>query len=124
MGGIGVTPAMSMLRTFKDTNDKRKITLIYASENWKNITFREELDKLEKVLNLKLIHVLNEPDANWKGETGIVDQTCIEKYFPEQSEEYMYYICGPTPMMDITEVALRNLGVTWRHIYTERFKIV
>ncbi len=34
MGGIGVTPAMSMLRTMRDDNDKRKAILIYGNKNW------------------------------------------------------------------------------------------
>ncbi len=124
MGGIGVTPAMSMLRTLKDKKDKRKITLVYANENWKNITFREELEELKTLLNLKLIHILNKPEDGWKGESGIVDYDLLKKHLPEQHNDYMYYICGPEPMMDEAEIALRDLGVDWRHIYTERFDIV
>ncbi len=124
MGGIGVTPAISMLRTFRDKKDTRKITLIYASENRENIIFREELENLEEQLNLNVIHILNDPEEDWEGETGMVDHAFIKKYLPKNHADFMYYICGPEPMMDITEIALRNLGITWRHIYTERFKIV
>jgi predicted ferric reductase len=124
MGGIGVTPAMSMLRTLRDKKDNRKITLIYANENWENITFREELEEIKAQLNLKIIHVLNEPDDDWKGETGIVDYAFLKKHLPENPNDYMFYICGPEPMMDEAEIALRDLEIDWRHIYTERFNIV
>lgn len=124
MGGIGATPAMSMLRTLRDKKDNRKITFIYGSIDWENITFREELEDLKKDLNLKLIHLLMEPEDDWEGEKGVVDQEFIKKYLPEKPDDYMYYICGPKPMMDITEIALRNLNIDWRHIYTERFEIV
>jgi len=124
MGGIGVTPAMSMLRTLRDKKDKRKITLVYANESWENITFREELEELKTQLNLKLIHTLNKPEDGWKGETGIVDYKLLKKHLPEHPNKFMYYICGPEPMMDEAEIALRDLGIDWRHIYSERFNIV
>ena len=37
---------------------------------------------------------------------------------------YTYFTCGPEPMMDVVEIGLRNLGIDWRRIYTERFEIV
>jgi predicted ferric reductase len=124
MGGIGVTPAMSMLRTLKQKKDNRKVILIYGSENWENITFREELEELEKDLNMELVHILMEPEDDWEGEKGYVDQEFLERFLPENKHEFIYFICGPGPMMDITEIALRNLDVDWRLIYSERFEIV
>lgn len=124
MGGIGVTPAMSMLRTMRQKNDTRKATLIYGNSDWENITFREELEELRKEIDLRLVHVLMEPGPEWEGEKGIVDKELLQKYLPENPGDYLFYICGPTPLMDITEVSLRELGINWRHIYTERFKIV
>lgn len=124
MGGIGVTPAMSMLRTMRAGKDPRKAILIYGSEDWENVTFREELEEMKNEINLELVHILLEPSDDWQGEKGKVDQDLLQKYMPEDPHEYIFYICGPEPLMDITEIALRNLKVDWRHIYTERFKIV
>lgn len=124
MGGIGVTPAMSMLRTLKQSKDSRKVILIYGSEDWENVTFREELEELEKTLNMDLVHILLEPYGDWEGEEGKVDQDFLKKYMPEKKDDFIYFICGPGPLMDITEIALRNLGVDWRLIYSERFEIV
>ncbi|WP_194774575.1 ferredoxin reductase family protein [Pararhodonellum marinum] len=124
MGGIGVTPGISMLRTLKSRNDQRAVTLIYGSNDYENIVFREELDLLENDLNLNLVHLLMEPHEDWSGESGEVDKALLEKYLPEDKDACNYYLCGPGPMMDITELNLRELGVDWRLIYSERFKIV
>ncbi len=124
MGGIGVTPAMSMLRTMKAENDRRKVILIYGSNQFENITFREELDELKDELNLDLIHLLLEPHEGWQGEKGTVEKALIDKYLPKNPHDFNYYICGPKPMMDIAELALRDLKIDWRHIYSERFEIV
>jgi len=124
MGGIGITPAMSMLRTMSDDGDPRKATLIYANVEESDITFRQELDELQAEIDLQVIHLLENPPEEWEGEEGLVTQELLEKYFPNHPESYIYYICGPGPMMDIAEISLRNLKIPWNHIYTERFQIV
>ena len=43
-GGIGVMPAMSMLRTMRDDRDRRQAGLIYGSSTWQDIGLREKLD--------------------------------------------------------------------------------
>lgn len=124
MGGIGITPAMSMLRTMRDDNDPRKAILIYANVDWDDVTFRKELDELSKEINLQVIHVLEEPPEDWQEEEGLVNKELIEKYLPDKPHDYMYFICGPEPMMDIAGIALYDLNIKWNHIYMERFQIV
>jgi predicted ferric reductase len=124
MGGIGVTPGMSMLRTIRKNKEETKAILIYANPDWDSITFREELIQLQQEINLKIVHVLENPPENWDGETGFVDQKILEKNLPENPEEYGFYICGPKPMQDIAEISLRNLGIDWRLVYSERFEII
>lgn len=124
MGGIGVTPAMSMLRTMRDNKDRRKALLIYANVKWEEATFHQELEEISREIDLKVVHILEEPPEEWEGEEGLVDQDLLKKYLPEKPNEYMYFICGPGPLMDISEISLRNLGIDWRRIYSERFEIV
>ncbi len=124
IGGIGVSTAMSMLRTMRETNDPRKAVLIYANNDWENSTFREELEEMKSQINLEIIPILLEPPEDWEGEEGMIDQEFVEKYLPENMNDFMYYICGPEPFMDLAEIGLRNLGINWRHIYTERFELV
>jgi predicted ferric reductase len=124
MGGIGVTPAMSMLRTLRDKKDRRNAILLYANEKWEDITFWEELEELKNNINLSVIYILEDPPKDWKGEKGLVEEKLLEKYLPEDKEKYKFFICGPTPLMDISEISLRNIGIEWKKVYTERFEIV
>ncbi|MEX2593058.1 MAG: ferric reductase-like transmembrane domain-containing protein [Anditalea sp.] len=124
MGGIGITPGMSMLRTWRDSHDQRRTILLYANLNWEEITFRDELEEMENEMNLKVIHLLEEPPEGWVGETGLIEEKILAKYLPHDKENFMYFICGPKPLMDISEISLRNLGIEWKKIYTERFEIV
>jgi len=124
MGGIGVTPAMGMLRTLRDEGARRPSILIYGNQNWEDITFREELEELSRTLDLKVVHLLEDPPDDWEGETGLVSRELLEKYLPAKPKSYQYFICGPTPLMDATEIALREMGIPWQRVYTERFQIV
>ncbi len=124
MGGIGVTPAMSMLRTLRDDGDGRPIVLIYGNQDWENVTFREELEEMAGTMNLKLVHVLEHAPTGWTGETGFVTRELLEEYLPRDRMAYQYFVCGPDPLMNVTEVGLRDLGIPWTRVYTERFSIV
>jgi predicted ferric reductase len=124
MGGIGITPAMSMLRTLCEEGDGRRAILLYANSEPKDITFQDELDRLAKKMDLQVVHVLEELPKDWPGVEGRVDKKLIARYLPAEPTRCTYYICGPNALMDAAEEALRELGVPWDHIYTERFEIV
>ena len=125
-GGIGITPMMSMLRTMRDRCDTRPVTLIYANNEWETITFREEIEALEKELNLKLVYVLLHPPEGWEGETGFVTTELLDRYLPENRDRDVQeiFICGPGPMMDAVESALPPLGVHMDDFHSERFELV
>lgn len=125
-GGIGITPMMSMLRTLADRQDKRPLVLIYANKTWEGVTFREELDSLQSRLNLKVVHVLEQPPENWKGDKGYVTTEIIKWYLPDpiQSNEFEIFICGPLPMMNAIEKILSTLGIPVDDFHSERFDLV
>ncbi len=124
MGGIGVTPAISILRSLRDRADRRPCVLIYGNTNWKEIAFRRELQRLEKELNLRVIHVLNEPEDDWQGEKGYVDLDLLQRTLDESERRYQFFICGPEPMMDATEKALLEMKIPPSQIRAERFNLV
>jgi predicted ferric reductase len=124
VGGIGVTPAMSILRTMRDTGDERPAVLVYGNSAVDDITFREEIDDLEDTLDLQVVHVVEDAPEGWTGEEGYIDGDMLRRVLPPDCRNFEYFICGPEPMMDAAEEALREMGVTWRQIYTERFQIV
>lgn len=123
-GGIGVTPMMSILRTMRDDGDHRPTFLFYGNPNRDEIAFADELRELESAMGLHVIHVLDEPADDWDGESGYIDRDLLERRLPADRRDFEYFICGPKPLMDKTETALRDMGLSWRQIYTERFQIV
>lgn len=123
-GGIGITPIMSILRTFRDRGVTLPLWLIYANPNWDEATFRDELAELESELSLEVIHVLTDPPVSWKGEVGYVDEKLVKRRLPADDGVREYFICGPEPMMNAAEGALIAQGVAPTRIFSDRFDIV
>ncbi|MBN1401596.1 MAG: ferric reductase-like transmembrane domain-containing protein [Anaerolineae bacterium] len=121
-GGVGIAPIMSILRTMADRSDGRPMTLLYGSRDWESIAFREELDELERELNLKVVHVLEQPPQGWEGEVGYVTQPMLARHLPE-GLSYRVFLCGPTGMLNAVESALARLGVAERRVHMERFDL-
>lgn len=125
-GGIGITPIMSMLRTLADRGDDRPLTLLYANKKLESATFLEEIEKLPSRLNIKIIHILESPPDEWKGEKGFINANILERYLPtkRKQNEFEVFICGPGPMMDAVEKALIWLHIPIGDFHSERFDLV
>lgn len=122
-GGIGVTPMLSILRTMKDRGDERPATLVLGAAEERGLVCRDELEKLAQTLDLKLVFVVENPNDNWRGESGLIDANLLKRTLPTDEPGTEYFICGPEPMMDAAEKALMAQGVPLRRRHSERFNI-
>ncbi|MEW6426896.1 MAG: ferric reductase-like transmembrane domain-containing protein [Thermodesulfobacteriota bacterium] len=123
-GGVGITPIMSILRTFADRRERRPLLLFFGSKRLEDVTFREEIERLPLRLNLKLVLVLEEPPAGWKGEQGHIDAGLLGRYLPRRRMEYEYFVCGPIAMQRGVKKALDRLGVQAGQVQSESFNFV
>ena len=123
-GGSGVTPVMSNLRTLADRGDRRPILLVYANGTWEDVIFREELEGLEERLNLRVVHVIEDPPDGWEGERGYITADVLDRHLPEERERCEYFVCGPDPLMDAVEGALiEEIGVPFNKVHSERYNL-
>jgi len=114
--GIGIAPAMSLLRTLADRADRRVVRLIAAHRRWDDVTYREELAILERALRLRICHVLSEPPADWRGEVGQIDTALLKRTLPTDASERNVIVSGPPTMTAATRTALLALGIPEAHI--------
>jgi predicted ferric reductase len=122
-GGVGIAPIMSMLRTLADRGDQRPLLLFYGNRVWDRIAFREELEALAQRLCLTVVHVLQEPPADWQGEVGFVTQTLLARHLPPAPLRHRlhYLLCGPTPMTLAVERSVAALQVPAAQVHSELF---
>ncbi|HLI03287.1 MAG TPA: ferric reductase-like transmembrane domain-containing protein [Terracidiphilus sp.] len=123
-GGVGITPMMSMVRTLADQRDSRPVVLLYGSRDWESITFREDLEALKSRLSLSVVHILQNPPADWTGERGFVNSEVLQRHLPQPYAEHEYFICGPDVMMDSIEEALQRLRVPVSKYHSERYSFL
>jgi predicted ferric reductase len=123
-GGIGITPIISLLRTAADAGDRRPFVLVYGSLRWEQVTFREQLEQLQRRLNLCVVHVLTDPPPGWTGETGLIDDAVLARHLVGDVAAADVFVCGPPPMLAAALTALRRLGLAHKHIHTEQFLTV
>jgi ferredoxin-NADP reductase len=94
-GGIGITPARSMLRYVCAKKMHYNIVLLYSNARYEDIVFRDELSEIcAEIPGLRIEHVLSEPPPDWKGRTGIIDKNLIMEAIPDYLDR-SFYISGP-----------------------------
>jgi predicted ferric reductase len=121
--GIGITPALSVIRTAAERGEHRPILLLYGSRSWADVTFREELAEFERRLpSLRVVHVLSRPESGWPGERGRLGEELLRRHAPRDIARWSALICGPRSMVEDTDAALRRLGMPRAAIQAEGFE--
>lgn len=123
-GGIGIAPMLSMLRALAERGDERSHLIFTGHSTWNRIPARDEVARLEGEMNLKVIHVLEEPPEDWDGEEGWITLEMLDRHLPPDRSEYHYFICGPVPMIRAMEGLLHQLGIPRPQVHTELFDMV
>jgi predicted ferric reductase len=120
--GIGITPALSVLRAAAELDDPRPVVLLYGSRRWDDITFREELELLEhRVPRLRVVHVLSRAEPGWPGERGRIGPDVLRRHAPADLARWSALLCGPPTMVAEAEVTLQQLGMRRAAIQAEGF---
>ncbi|WP_431303066.1 ferredoxin reductase family protein [Sediminicoccus sp. BL-A-41-H5] len=121
-GGVGVAPALSMIREAAARRMRRPMLLLYGNRVEAQILVRGELAALAAEGWLEVVHVLGEPPAGWRGETGQLDAALITRRCATAAAAgWLFVLCGPKPMLKAAQTALRGLGVPGARILAERF---
>lgn len=124
-GGSGITPMMSIIKSILFIEKQSTITLFYANREPDNIIFKDEIDKLEQSHQaLKVIYIFDNPPNDFPDEqSGLLNQEKIQillqKHQLTDADEY--FICGPTPMMQLIESTLKAISVSSSKIHIEYF---
>jgi len=124
VGGVGISPIISILRTLADRHEKRPLLLFYSSKTWEEVTFKEELENLSGRLNLRVIHTITNPSQDWNGERGRINAEMMARYLPENRVDCEYFVCGPDPMQMAVKKALEELGLPLEKVQSESFNFI
>jgi len=123
-GGIGVTPARSIILQAGHDKRPQKIILFYSNKTPADAAFLDELTEAQKTnANYKLVATmthLDASDASWTGERGYITKEMIQKRVPDLGAP-IYYLSGPPAMVEAMRRLLNEAGVDDDNIRSEEF---
>lgn len=115
-GGIGVTPMRSMVKWLHDNHERRNLHLLYGANTLDEVAFRD----LFAAYGLPVTLILNQPPADWPGETGQLTAAKILELAPD-ADKKLYFISGPEPMVEALVAGLAQAGVDTRRLVGDYF---
>lgn len=124
-GGSGITPLMSILKSVLFFEPMSTVSLVYGNRNMDSVIFKSKLEELRQKFGdrLNIVHILENPPANWGSYSGLVDSVKVANILNllPKAEQTEYYICGPSGMMDAVKEGLQKLKVPKERIHIESF---
>ncbi|SQD77411.1 NO-inducible flavohemoprotein [Moritella yayanosii] len=119
-GGIGITPAISMLNSLKDTD--RPIHFIHAAMNTKVHAFRDHVTNLAAENdNIKPYFVYSDATAECKPDaTGFINLAMLEEKIGDDRDVEFYFL-GPKPFMQAMNGFAPKLGIPAENVHFEFF---
>ena len=126
-GGSGITPIYSIIKSQLNKYPNNNIKLIYANRDPEAIIFYKHLETLKKDFpeRFLLTHIVSQASAGWNGMIGLLDSGKIKLFleekqkFPTASAEY--FICGPSPFMDLVGHELQRYDIPKKQLHLEKF---
>jgi ferredoxin-NADP reductase len=124
-GGIGITPMLSMLATLVHQKSRREVWFFYGIRNSNEYVFVKELAALARDNPyLRLRVCFSQPgEFDRPGEDfhlpGRVNVELLKRELP--SNNFLFYYCGPGPMMESLTNDLKAWGVPEAHLHYETF---
>jgi len=102
-GGIGVTPAIAMMRTLAHRGDNRKFHLDYCAPHLEDLVFQSELERIN-AQHPNLTFTLRATRRD-----GRLNTERVQSLYP-YSEGAVAFMCGPQTFMDAVRGYLQETG--------------
>lgn len=126
-GGIGITPARSIVAQASHDNSDHTVVVFYSNKTPKDAAYLQELTTLaESNANFTFVPTMDHMDQvdasqqSWSGQTGVIDKDMLERHVDDLSAP-IYYLCGPPAMVTAMRSLLNDSGVDGDDIRTEEF---
>ncbi|MFC1672522.1 FAD-binding oxidoreductase [Pseudomonadota bacterium] len=123
-GGTGVAPMFSMLQQMAEFQEPHDCCLYFGVNTEKDLFALGEIDRLKAQLpNLRVEVCVWKPEGDWDGFTG----SPVDAFARDLKEDLakgtspIVYLCGPPGLVDATESAAHDQGLSQDNIFCERF---
>lgn len=121
VGGVGITPMLSIVRDAVQRSADLKVLVFDGNLDESCIPMRDEFDAWENAHpSVRFVHVLERPSDDWHGERGFITADIVQRHC-RPLDDWHWFIAGPPAMADAMRGVLSQLGVPAEHISFESF---
>lgn len=126
-GGSGITPCMGIAKAVLKDEPNSNVYLVYANRNPDSVIFKTKLAEMEKQYSgrFKVLHNYDSAPLTWFGLKGMLTEDKVANILHQKVgggfQSFGYYICGPSPMMDVVKKGLNKAGVPASNVHNEYF---
>lgn len=121
VGGVGISPIMSMLRYINEQKYQGNFTLVYGNRTQATIAYNQELAMFTKqIKELNIVHIFSHllPDDPWKGYRGFVTADILQKEV-NFTVRPTFFVIGPPIFIEKMNAVLKSFGVQENKIKQE-----
>ncbi len=116
-GGIGIAPLRSLIQTtMANPGDYGGISVFYGAKKPADLLFIDELENLNAEDRLNLSTIVDEPDRQWPGRTGVVTDP-LHEFKIGDPENTAAVIAGPPVMYRFVLMKLLEKEIPEDQIY-------
>ena len=121
--GSGITPLMSMARSFHDLALETDVLFLHSARSPGDIIFREELAIMARSPGFRMAPICegDSPAESWTGLRGRLSLAMLELAAPDFREREVF-ACGPAPYMAGVRAMLGSAGFDMARYHEESFK--
>jgi hypothetical protein len=124
-GGIGVTPALSMLNYLVSSPGRREVWFFYGVRNGQEHILKDYLREIaEQHPHIHFVACYSDPLASDRAEEDFhfAERVSVDLFKRVlKVNNFEFYVCGPPPMMESLTKGLAEWGVPEEHIHFEAF---
>jgi len=122
IGGIGITPVVSIVEYIIEKNLDTQINLFYSNRSEEDIAFKKELDRWQtQNSRLRIFYTVTECQPREKGCVfGRIDKTLLSKAACDLNQRVVY-IFGPPRMVEAMYSLSLELSCNKDNVMTEKF---
>jgi ferredoxin-NADP reductase len=114
-GGAGVAPFLAMLDQHRRTGSSTPVRLLYSARTLDDVLGRDALDARATIT------LTRQAPAGWRGLSGRIDRTVLQRQAFAPTTRPRIFVCGPTSFVEGVATALVDLGHDPSWIRLERF---
>lgn len=121
VGGVGITPAVSILRDAVHRGVPLDAIVFYGNRDECNIPYAEEFREMgESRPDIRFVHVLERASDAWTGERGFITADVVRRHV-DPLDGRTWIVAGPPVMIDVMTKVLDDLEVPKERRELERF---